>query len=172
MSGTHRHLAFAGLTLASAACAEPPPTEEPPSTAEERIAQDLDRLESLELLELGAMSTTRPVDEQADRLTQLADLAEAAAAAAGPDDIAEDFWDEQENPSLCTRVDEESFCLDRQMHADNLATINGLEIVEVVDILRTSPAATGFCYSSWDTVHEDDCVRAIALDQLVDSAAD
>ena len=168
MSGTKYVVAAAGLTLAACA-AEPPPVDEP-TTAEQQIARDLDRLESLELVQLGAMSTTRPVDEQADRLTALTDLAEQAAASATPDGIADEFWDEEGGPSLCTRIDAENYCLDRQMHADNLASLNALEIVEVVDILRAEPAATGFCYTSWDTVHEDDCVRALAVDALADSA--
>ncbi len=170
MSGTKHLVAAAGLTFAACA-AEPPPVDEP-STAEQQIARDLDRLESLELVQLGAMSTARPVDEQAERLTAFTDLAEQAAAGATPDGIAEEFWDEAGNPSLCTRVDADDYCLDRQMHADNLASLNALEIVEVVDILRAEPIATGFCYTSWDTVHEDDCVRALAVASLADSAAD
>ncbi len=177
MSASQRHhfaarlLAAVGVTGA-AACTTPETVEPEPTTAEERIARDLDRLEALQLVELGAVATTRPLDEQADRLNAFADVAEDTVGAVGPEGIADEFWDAEGNPSLCTRMDEGNFCLDRQIHADNLAALNALEIVEVVDILRTEPAMTGFCYSSWDTVHEDDCTRALELDALARATRD
>jgi hypothetical protein len=186
-------LAATSLATTGAACVEPDPELPPelpsaPSSPVDRIARELSRLEALEVIELGAVSATRtehqwvpyggvwsstPVpltaEEQADRLDSLADVAEQAVADADAGQITDSFSDEHGTPSLCTRLDSDHFCLDRALHAGNLHAVNQLEIVEVVDILRTEPAATGFCYASWDTVSEADCVRAFGLRAIADA---
>jgi hypothetical protein len=194
-------LAAAGLTgtIACTATDTQPPEESNTGTpsgksdyasAEQRIAEGLQRLDALEVIEVGDLFATRTVhepipytdqwrdvqvemtaDEQADRLAALADAAEQAVSGVDASGISEDFFNPDGSPALCYALDDK-FCLTRDMNAENLARANGLEIVGIADILRSQPQMGGHCYSSWDTVREEDCVRALKLEAIVAATAE
>ncbi len=184
---THCLLATSALGCAVDPAAPPDPgtphVPAVPGTAQQRIDDQLGRLTALDVLEIGALATKRtehqwipyggtwsssevemdPV-EQADRLESLADMAEQAVAQIDADDIGGFTGD-----ALCYQLEPGSYCLTIETREANLDGINQLEIVSVADIIRSAPAATGFCYSSWETVGEDDCVRGIKLGAIADA---
>ncbi len=181
------HCLFAAGATSALGCAAdspaPPDPVAPPTTAQERIDDQLGRLAALDVVELGALAATRtehqwvpyggtwnstevamdPV-EQADRLQSLADMAEQAVAGVDADAITGFAGD-----ALCYQLEPGKYCLTIATLADNLEHVNQLEIVAVTDIIRAAPAVTGFCYSSWEMVGEDDCVRALKLGAIADA---
>lgn len=191
-ASTLAHCLFATTALGCAVDpAAPPDPVDPivpigPGTAQERIDHQLGRLSTLDVLDLGALATKRtehqwipyggtwnssevemdPV-EQADRLESLADMAEQAVAQIDADDIG-GFSSE----SLCYQLEPGTYCLTIDTREANLNAVNQLEIVQVVDIIRNAPAVSGFCYSSWEAVGEDDCVRGIKLGAIADATRD
>ena len=181
---THCLLATGVTGALGCAVDSPAPTE--PTSAEERIDHHLGRLATLDVLQIQAVATTRTEHqwvpyggtwsssevemdqvEQADRLQSLADMAEQAVAGVDAGDIAGFASD-----ALCYRLEPGRFCLTISTRETNLDAVNELEIVEVSDIIRSAPAVTGFCYSSWETVSEDDCVRALQLGAIADATRD
>lgn len=181
------HYLFAtGVTgaLGCAVDASSPPSV--PGTAQDRIDHSLGRLADLDVLDIGALAAMRTehqwvpyggtwsasrvemdLVEQADRLDSLANMAAQVVAGIDAGDIAELGGD-----SLCYKLEPGRYCLTIDALAANLQRVNQLEIVEVTDIIRTAPAETGFCYSSWETVGEDDCVRGIKLGAIADATRD
>ncbi len=188
------HYLFATGVTGALGCAvdpsAPPAAVDPivPSSgdAQDRIDHDLGRLADLDVLEIGALAATRtehqwvpyggtwsssevdmdPV-EQADRLESLADMAERAVSGIDAGDIEEFASD-----ALCYQLEPGKYCLTIDTLAGNLTHVNQLEIVEVTDIIRSAPAESGFCYSSWETVGEDECVRGIKLGAIADATRD
>ncbi len=186
------HCLFAtGITGALGCAADSPAPPDPvdpivPRNAQEHIDHNLGRLAALDVLEIGALAATRTEHqwvpyggtwnssqvemdqvEQADRLQSLADMAEHAVAGIDGADIPELTSD-----ALCYQLAPGKYCLTIDALATNLHHLNQLEMVAVTDIIRSAPAETGFCYSSWETVGEDDCVRGIKLGAIADATRD
>lgn len=190
------HCLFAtGVFTGALGCAvDPPAPPDPldpinpivPGTTQERIDHSLGRLADLDVLEVEALATSRTEHqwvpyggtwnsskvemeplEQADRLQSLADMAEQAVAGIDGSDIG-GFASE----AICYQLDPGKYCLTIDTLAANLNHVNQLEIVDVTDIIRSAPSETGFCYSSWETVGEDDCVRGIKLDAIAQATRD
>ena len=180
------HCLFAtGVTSALGCAVDSPAPPEPatPGTAQEHIDDSLGRLAALDVVELGALAATRtehqwipyggtwnstevemdPV-EQAERLQSLADMAERAVAGVDADAITGFAGD-----ALCYQLEPGRYCLTIASLAGNLEHVNQLEIVGVTDIIRAAPAVTGFCYSSWEMVGEEDCVRGIKLGAIAEA---
>ena len=169
----------------------PPDPVEPvvpvePVGAQERIDHQLGRLAALDVLEITAVATKRTEHqwvpyggtwnssevemdqvEQANRLQSLADMAEQAIA-----QVDAAAMTEFSGESLCYQIEPGKFCLTIAAREANLTAVNELEIVQVTDIIRSAPAVTGFCYSSWETVGEDDCLRAHQLGAIADATRD
>lgn len=183
------HYLFVTGVTGSLGCAVDAPTPPEPivsGNAQERIDHSLARLADLDVLEISALADTRtehqwvpyggtwsstkvemePV-EQAERLQSLAAMTEQAVAGIDAEDIAEFTSD-----ALCYRLEPGKYCLTIATLAGNLDHVNQLEIVEVADIIRAAPAETGFCYSSWEMVGEDDCVRGIKLGAIAEATRD
>ena len=179
-----RSLAAGGF-ISMAACgmsAEPAPIEDP-AAPEVRIERDLERLRALDVMELGELMDSRTdasgsiytavplsVEEQAQRLEALTDIAEVAVTEVAASAITDQFVDPAGEPNLCTRIDADSYCLTIAMHENNLQRVNQLEVIEVNDIIRSDAPVSGACYSSWDPVTEDECVRALKLSAIVENA--
>lgn len=149
--------------------------------ADDRIARGLDRLQDLEVFEVselidgqaeasGSPYVDGPLEIQTARLEEFATIAEQVTRDISADDIARDFQTSDGEPTLCVRGDEDFHCLTRSLHAENLAQLNELQIVAIDDIIRSDAEVTGFCYSSWETVTEDDCVRALKLQAIATAA--
>jgi len=162
-----RCIAATGM-LTAAACGAA--TEDEPQTPQEQIARDLDRLDALDVLDVGEMPPDVDAELQAARLTAFADVAERAVRDVDSGDISEDWQTEAGEPTLCIRAGDGAFCLTHELHNDNLRRVNALEIVPVTDIVRSDSEVTGFCYSSWETVTEDECVRGLKLEAIADLA--
>lgn len=177
----------AGGFISVAACGMPDGSIDDPideqSAPEVRIERDLERLRALEVMELGELMESRTdatgspytavpmtLDERAERLEVFADVAEVAVVDVSAADISERFSDEAGEPNLCVRSGEDVYCLTTAMQEDNLLRANQLEVIAVHDIIRADAPVSGACYSSWDTVTEDDCVRALKLSAIVDRA--
>jgi hypothetical protein len=180
-SALTRCLLASGLTAASG-CAVDSPDASTSANPQDRIHRDVQRLAEVDVLQVGALASARTewlpsngtwtsshvelgLDEQAARIRSLADAAEHAVVGIDEADIGP-FG--ETNP-LCYRLEPDKYCLTIDALATNLARLNQLEIVTVDDIVRSAPASTGFCYSSWETVGVDDCVRGIKLGAIADA---
>lgn len=160
-----------------------PVTPTVPADSQQRIEHELDRLAALDVVEISALATLRTEHqwvpyggtwsstqvemepaEQADRLQSLADMAEQAVVGIDAADI-QGFTSD----AVCYQVEPGKFCLTIATRESNLNAVNELEIVQVTDIIRSAPAVSGFCYSSWEMVGEEDCVRGLQLGAIVDA---
>lgn len=147
------------------------------------IEESLARLEALEVLDVTDIVTTRTEhawipyggfwsdntvemgdEEVAERLENFVTVAEAAAASV--DEISEDA------NGLCWAIGDGSHCLTIADHADDLAALNDLEIVDVAGVVRDNQQVDGVCYSSWETVSEDVCRRALKAQAIVEATAE
>lgn len=72
---------------------------------------------------------------------------------------------------LCFPAGDDSWCLTRDMHGSDLAALNALEVVELEGIVREEHETSAACYSSWDTVPEEDCKRATIVRSLVEATS-
>jgi len=167
-----RCIAAGGMTTV-VACANPEEAHEP-QTPQEQIERDVERLEALDVMAFGEVADVEQpaIEERAARLAAFTDLAESAVADIDADDISDQWQNEAGEPTLCVRGDSESFCLTIELHAENLQRVNALEIIRVDDIIRSDSGVTGFCYSSWETVNETDCVRGLKLGAIADLVGD
>ena len=180
-----RCLFVSGVTgaLGCAVDPSPPGPPDPPVTDQQRIDHELGRLVALDVVEISALATRRTEHqwvpyggtwsstevemepaEQADRLQSLAEMAEQAVADIDRADIPGFAGD-----ALCYQLEPGKFCLTIASRESNLNAVNELEIVQVTDIIRAAPAVSGFCYSSWEMVGEDDCVRGLQLGAIADA---
>ena len=152
------------------------------SIAPSPIDDSLARLEALEVLDVTDLVTTRtehtwipyggywsevPVEmgeaEVAERLERFVAVAETAAASVT--EIPE------HSDALCWPLDDH-FCLTKVPHEADVSALDDLEIVDVAGVVRDHETVDGFCYSSWETVNEATCLRALKAHAIVEATAD
>ncbi|MEQ9500278.1 MAG: hypothetical protein RIT81_25615 [Deltaproteobacteria bacterium] len=159
------------------------PTEQRLWAEPDAIEASLARLEALEVLDVADLVGERTAhawipyggfwseakvemgeEEIARRLEHFVDVAEAAAATV--ETIP------QGAQGVCWPATPEAFCLTITDHAADLAALDDLEIVDVDGVVRDNAQVDGVCYSSWETVSEDVCLRALKAHAIVEATAD